>query len=169
MTQILAALIALACALPAAASSLFLDDTDSASLGIGTLLDQVIVTDSAHLDVIEGSIGEITLLDFATADFLGGAGLGVVEVYDDSEARIHGAAADFTVDGNPAPAVILAALCPACTLAGALGHPSHEALSIPLLKVAQHGKVTFVPEPETLGLVGLGLLGLVAAARRARA
>ncbi len=149
----------------AEASSLFLDGSGTATLGIGDTIDQVVLTDTSHVDIDIGAvIGEVTLLDESTADIFGGS-ITSLEVFEDGSATLHGVDDSFTVDGNPAPAVITAADCPTCTLAGTLD------VGISLAaEVSQNGTinvpVSVVPEPSTAAMMSLGLFGLAAFPRR---
>jgi len=148
------------------ASSLFLDGNGSASLGLGDVLDQVVLTDTSHVDIDLGAIiGEVTLLDESTASIFDGTLSGALEVYDDAVATVHGTG--FTVDGAPAPEPVVAIDCPTCTFAGTLAGGAN--LNV-LTKVAYNGQINVVavPEAHTVVLLGLGFAGLAVVGRRWR-
>jgi len=154
----------------ASASSLFLDGAGSATLGLGDNIDQVILTDASHVDIDVGAIiGEVTLLDDSTADIFGGVIGGDLEVFENGVVNLHGTLDSFTIDGNPAPAVITAADCPSCSLVGELD--SLELLAV-TAEVLQDGAinvpVTVVPEPSSIATMGLGLFGLALCGHRLR-
>lgn len=157
---------------PACAVSLFGDDSQALSIGLGDTFDQAILTDASTLVMSGGEVtGDLSVLDAATATVSGGTLGGPVEVYDGGSVTLEGDGSDFAVDGTIQPygTVLDALSCPSCLLTGALADGS--LLAVPV-QIAFGGQLTWVgnpiPEPSTVLLMGLGLLGLAIGGRRHR-
>lgn len=149
-------------------TTLFADDSQTISIGLGDAFDQVILSDMAHAEMTGGTVGEFTTLDAATAEVSGGLITGPVEVYDGSFVTFRGI--DWTLNGVPqvSGTVLDALSCPTCLIAGTL--EDGTALSLPL-QIAFGGRFTWVepiPEPATMLLMGFGLVLLGVVSRRWR-
>lgn len=160
MPRLFLILVCLLAVTPAFASSLFLDDSTSTTLGPLTVIDLVVLSQTSHLSLEGATVGELTLLDDSTASLLSGS-VGRLEVYENGTATIFG---EVLLDAAPAPDPITALECPECQLTGTLVEGSLNAIGA----VAQNGQIVVsqVPEPEAAILFGLGLVGLALADRR---
>jgi len=149
-------------ALPAGAVTLIADDSDVFTINPGDVFDHVILFEGADITMTGGTVtGHFALFDQATATFSGGT-VGSLEVLNDAVATAIIQPGSLEVDGvlTAAPVTLTKTECAGCTLSATLADGTPVG-PVPAAAV-QSGQIQIqlVPEPATVLLLAIGLVGL---------